>query len=86
MPNELKTMPGIVRDIKNYRVILTARKAASGVRGIRRKHGEYSTWYNIQSSSPEKAIACAIRYCTVLQGKITGVAFEATPEELGAQS
>ena len=68
-----------MRKVQNYRVCLSSKKGKVNPN----QRGECLAYYNIQSSSPEKAIECAKRHCIVLYGKIDGVAWLATPEECG---
>lgn len=71
-----------IRKINNYKVCLSSKRG----KVARSRDGLYHAFYNIQSSSPEKAIECAKRYCIVLQGKITGDAWLDTTQDLGCNN
>jgi hypothetical protein len=65
-------------NIQTYRVCLSSKRG----KVPKGRDGLYRAYYNIQSSSPEKAIECAKRHCIVLQGNITGDAWLFTSNDL----
>jgi hypothetical protein len=65
--------------IQTYRVCLSSRRGKT----IHKIGKEHIAFYNIQSSSPEKAVECAKRHCICLSGKISGTARPANAADLG---